>query len=300
MRLSSLLIILIVSALILSSGFLALRSCLDEDANAYYIADLLHTCKPIKIRFSGRTVILRLDDVQALAWRDISIQMIDEALRRNMPVVLGVIPMRLERDEKMVDYLKRNECNIEIAQHGWSHNIDSNLDIAEFSDLSKEEAYAKIIKGKRVLESITNRPITTFIPPNNRYSSGTVAALDETGFKVVSSEGSEYFDYTASTYNFEKQELVSVANVINDCNKSLDQKETCMIMLHPQDYTDNGVLDLEKYKNYLQLLDALEAMNVSFVKIQDFVDKDSIRFMPNNILASFLASLTKMDSSVNW
>lgn len=246
---------------------LAIKASLNEDSNIDYIVNLLYQCEPFQTNDSENMIILRIDDIQAFAWRDISIKMIDEAFGRNMPVVLGIIPKGLEEDKKILNYLKRNSCNIEIAQHGWE-NIDDPY-APEFGDLTEEEAYKRIIKGKAVLEKITDEPIITFIPPNNIYSAGTAIALEKTGFKIISSEGNEYFDYTATTYDFDVDSLTPVTEIINQCQKGLDKNNLCIIMIHPQDYAVEGKLDSEKYKNYLELLDELKKLNAGFVKMKD-------------------------------
>ena len=53
---------------------------------------------------AGNKVVLRIDDIQAYSWRNISIKMIEDALARKMPVVLGVIPLDLLEDDKLVGY----------------------------------------------------------------------------------------------------------------------------------------------------------------------------------------------------
>ncbi len=271
-RLASFFIGLSVFTLASISASFTIKNSLGEDSNLNYLALLFHRCEPLNYFKKEKNIILRIDDIQAFAWRDISIKMVNEAFKRKMPVVLAVIPVGLEKDRKIVNYLKKNLCNIEIAQHGWDNNIYNNPDIPEFGELNEKEAYERIIKGKKVLQKITKDPIITFIPPNNIYSSGTAVALEKTGFKIISNEGSGYFDYTASTYDFEHHKLTKVTEVINECKEGLLRKNLCIIMLHPQDYATEGRLDEEKYKNYLKLLDELEKMDVGFVKIKDLIN----------------------------
>ena len=100
--------------------------------------------------------MLRLDDVQAYSWRDISIQMIRDAYKFNAPTVAWVIPEKLADDRRMVQFLKRENCNIELAMHGWNHfgtpSETAKLKyITEFWDIGYDEARDKIIKAKNTL-----------------------------------------------------------------------------------------------------------------------------------------------------
>jgi len=215
-------------------------------------------------------VILRIDDVQAFTWRDVLIKMVNDALNRQVPVTLGVIPTGLTEDRKLTDFLERVKDNIEIAQHGYEHNL-AGVDAAEFGSLDEQEADQRIKKGQAILEKITNRPPLTFIPPHNLISSASMIALEKNGFRILSSEGEGYFDYTVSTYDFGSQELIPVSQIINSCQQEFEKKDLCVIAIHPQDYSSEENFNQEKYQHYLALLDSLEEMGVSFVRFKDLI-----------------------------
>jgi peptidoglycan/xylan/chitin deacetylase (PgdA/CDA1 family) len=261
-------ILLFIFILASWSAGIAIKDSLSDDSNISYVFNLLNPCKPFKNDSKENKVVLRIDDIQAFAWQDISIEMMKDALSREMPLVLGVIPNGIINDKEIFSYLRRNNCNIEIAQHGWSHDLNA----PEFEDLQEEEAYEKIMKGKEILEKITDEPITTFIPPNNIYSSGTATALEKAGFKAVSAEGDGYFDYTTFTYNLEEDKYTPVSQIISECQGGFDKNNLCIIMIHPQDYlSEDGKLDRERYKNYLVLLDEVEKMDAEVVKMKDLI-----------------------------
>ena len=266
-RLVSVLIILVIFGIIGKQMLASTKTYLGKDSNINYAARLLERCEPIKIVSGKNQVVLRVDDIQAFTWRETAIKMIEDAFENEMLVVLGVIPAGLQDDKKIYEYLKSNYCNLEIAQHGWDHRDNP----PEFVDMSEEAVYEAILKGKLVLQELTKDPIVTFIPPHNIYSKGTEIALGKASFKIISGEGEGDFDYTTSTYDFAKDELVPIPEIIGQCKDGLEKNNRCIIMLHPQDYATNGQLDEEKYKRYLDLLAELKKLDVSFVKMKDLV-----------------------------
>lgn len=264
----SLVIILAVWGVLTVGTLHSIKALLGENSNIYYLLDRFEQCEPIQTSDGENKVVLRVDDIQAFAWRETTIKMVDEALANNMPMVLGVIPAKLQEDPIMSKYLKRNHCKIEISQHGWDHQSEP----PEFTNLDEDAAYQRIIKGKAILQEITDFPIVTFIPPHNTYSEGTKKALERAGFLIISSEGSGVFDYTTSTYDSSKSALNPVSEVIDQCQEGLNKNNLCVVMLHPQDYTTNDQLDEEKYKKYSELLVELKKLNVSFVQMKDVIE----------------------------
>jgi hypothetical protein len=265
--------LLFVFSLVFSNGAVAVKKSFSYHSNINYILDLLYPCESFKTDPKENKVILRIDDIQAFYWRDLSIRMIEDAFKKEMPLVLGVIPVGLGKDRAIVNYLKRNSCNLEIAQHGLTHKIFSESDVPEFKNLTESEAYERIIGGKGILEKITDESIVSFIPPNNIYSSGTESALKKAGFKIISAEGDGYFDYTTFTYDFKSDKYTPVSEIMNECQKAFKKNNLCVIMIHPQDYATDGELDKEKYKNYLELLDEVEKMDIEVVKMKDLINE---------------------------
>ena len=264
----SLAIILVVWGILTNSALHSVKALLGNDSNIHNILDRLERCEPIQTLSNENKVVLRVDDVQAFAWRETTMKMIDDALANNIPPVLGVIPAKLNEDVVISRYLKKNHCKIEIAQHGWNHQSDP----PEFANLGEDEAYQRIIQGKSVLKEITDFSVITFIPPNNIHSEGTGKALIRAGFFIISSEGEGNFDFTTSTYDSATNRLNPISEVISQCKEGLNNKKICVVMLHPQDYTTNNKHDEEKYEMYSQLLSELNKLDASFVQMKDFVE----------------------------
>ncbi|MFC1727369.1 DUF2334 domain-containing protein, partial [Patescibacteria group bacterium] len=174
------------------------------------------------------------------------------------------------QDQTLIDYLKNKQCSLEIALHGWDHQNNP----PEFAEISEEEAYLRLTQGKNVLEEIFDDSIITFIPPHNQYSPEAKKALENTGFKVVSSEGDRQFDYTVSTFDSEKDRLNLVSEVIKECQAGLEENNLCVVMLHPQDYATDLKLDKSKYQSYLKLLDELKGLEVSLTTFSNITEDE--------------------------
>lgn len=270
----SLIIILVVFGIIGSTFFSSIKRTLKNKPDSDYLASSAFDSKPcqaFETKVSEKNIILRFDDVQAYAWREISMQMINKSLEKNISPLLGIIPEKIEEDTQIYQYLKNIGCQVEFAQHGWDHNIQTGGDIPEFGNLNEEEAYQKIIKGKKVIEKIAGEPLLTFIPPNNFYSQGTGQALKKADFQIISSEGDQPFDYSVSTYNSDRKELVPVSEIIKHCQQAVLEKDLCVVMFHPQDYATDDLLDQEKFSYFLELLNELEKLDFSFVTPKDLL-----------------------------
>lgn len=265
LRLSGILLIfgLMVSALIFimiptSNSKPILNGLFEED------------CLSVPSTLGNKTVVLRIDDIQAYTWRETSIKMIQEAASRNVPVTLGVIPTGLNDDRELVTFLKNRRCQAEFALHGLTHNSENGPEVPEFGSYSKDEAFNKIKEGQKTLQYITSASIVSWIPPLNIQSTGTIEALGELGFTHLSAEGKNKFDYDATTFIYGSNILVSPEDVVATCQKVFEKKSHCIIMLHPQDFATGLDHNEEKYQQYyVGLLDALGQQGVTFARLKD-------------------------------
>src|SRR5262249_13376226 len=148
-------IFLVLTVALLTSGGLFYVAIASTNNNYTVITEGLRTCAPEAPDPSGQMIILRIDDVQDYASHAATIQMIEDAEAKGMPVVAGVIPKDVTLDQSLVDYLRTKECNIEIALHGYDHQPiervedGTRIHSAEFERLSAREARTRIAKGLR-------------------------------------------------------------------------------------------------------------------------------------------------------
>jgi predicted deacetylase len=243
--------------------------------NANSFISYHNECVDLKYLNQERTIILRMDDIAAWQYETESKVLVSDILKRNLAVSLGVIPEGLENDMRVVNWLReiRKDNKIEIVLHGYNH--DPN----EFIDLSKKEATLKIIEGKKILKNVIRVEPITFIPPYNEYSSGTIQALEDEGFRVFSAKNDEFdidksmisLGFNARTYEFDKERYVPVEEVIENCAKSLDDNGICVIMMHPQDYMRDGEMDMNKYGDFILLLNELKKLDADFKTFKDML-----------------------------
>lgn len=226
----------------------------------------------------GGYVVLRLDDVQAFMWTDISMRMMEDAFEFGAPVVAGVIPKGVDQDKSLIHFLRKYECRIEIVQHGWDHSFvdageayggeEVGQHVPEFAALSEAEARVRLERGYDLLADAVDSGLPKiFIPPNNVISDEAKTAMRKLEYPILSSEGSNPFDYQASTYDFAKTEINPADEVVNTCRESIRQRGSCVIMIHPQDYVDDSreKIDPKEYEEYLNMLRMFSADHVRFV-----------------------------------
>lgn len=261
---------LIIAMVILSNIFVifsVIGDVLENGSNLNMIVDDNFTCQKGEPRnYNHKKIVLRIDDIQAFAWQSAQLEILDNLISRNIPATLGVIPFNIMTDPVIYKFLKKNNCRFDIAQHGWDHNFQSkNYDQGEFVGTGEAEAQKLIQSGRNELVKITEQAITTFIPPNNQYSLGTRQALIDLGYTIISADGQEPFDFTIATFDASTNKLTPIENIISECQEALEEKDLCIILIHPQDYTWQDRLNKYMFENYfIIMMDKLENLDAEF------------------------------------
>jgi predicted deacetylase len=267
----------IICITIVTSASYVLTNALAGENNIDLLTSMLIPCTDKPYATSSRMVALRLDDVQAYAFADATERTMNDALSRGIPLVLGVIPNHLRDDQVLYKYLRANRCSVEFAVHGWDH-IEPVPGKGEFAFLDQAEAEKRLSNGREVIERLSRESVGAFIPPNNEYSTSTAMALIKLKFDRVSAYEREYLDVDASMVDFTIDRFGSAANVVQTCEARYVQgDDLCTVMLHPQDFVTDGVLDEAKYAEYLKMLVLFQDAGVAFVRFEDVVKKVPIR-----------------------
>lgn len=261
------------TGLIFYMAFSLFMYALNDDNNFDHVSFVLTSCKEQQYEPGARNIIIRVDDIQAYAWTDISTQMIEDAKIRSVPLVLGVIPIGLRDDFEFYTYLREERCFVEYALHGWD-NLEPEPTVGEFAQLDEDEARDRLEKGINVIDRLARTDLVTFIPPLNQLSPGAHAALEELDFKVVSSYGDRRYDMDTSTFDFVIDEIVTLDRIVAECDAAFAAGEgECVIMMHPQDFLTDGELDTEKYALYIEVLDYYNSNDYTFVRFIDTLEE---------------------------
>ena len=253
---------------------------LNDQNNIKLVENALYECKPINLQNSDKYIVLRLDDVQAYGWTDISIRMMNDAMQRGGTITAGVIPKNIDTDKRIVEFFNKYECNVEIAIHGYDHGIgefspDFN---GEFALLSEDEAKERLTLAKVELRKISKQKPVTFIPPNNQLSEGAKNAVQSEILPIISGEGDNYFDYDAATWNFVTNSFVNSDKVISDCESTFKEgKNLCVIMLHPQDFSNpDSSTDESRYNEYIKILNYFESNNIPAITFKEIASRNNV------------------------
>ena len=224
------------------------------------------------ISISEPTILLRLDDVRAYSIP--SPYVIDETLKNNISITLGVIPKNLDKDERMVYYLRKvkNNSLIEIAQHGFSHKeSDNNMTLEDINN------------GNIIIQKTLGVFPVTYIPPFNEILNSTRHLL-ESRFLLISSgqnvikEGKvAELGQTTETYNYEGGVEISEKDILSKCYDNLNRYNFCVIAIHPQEFTTyfpepNNDINLNKLEEYGLFLNNLKQLNATFKTFKDVVE----------------------------
>lgn len=249
----------------------------EESELEYHIINYVDINKSYKVVFpTEKSIIIRLDDVQGYLWRDLTINLTDTVLSKNMSITLAVIPTRINKDIIMKKYLLNISRNnkVEIAQHGFNHTVD------EFNNLSINDSYNSILSGSEIIEKILRVNPITFIPPYNTYNNNTSYVLSTLNFMILSGSRDEYsignnisrIGFNTETKYSNQTELIPVDDILNECKISLDNRNICVIMVHPQDYIDsNKLMNATKYNEFINLLDGIKSLHVKSITFKDLI-----------------------------
>lgn len=150
----------------------------------------------------GPCIVLRYDDYSAdPRWKSFEAAFANTIEALQIPIVYSVVPRICEcaHDPSSRIYYPLTSAEVqaldpllakglvEIAQHGYTHQHRSGASPwTEFVGAPFAEQVERIGAGRRQLESLFGREVTTFVPPWNAYDSVTVDALRTLNFRCVS------------------------------------------------------------------------------------------------------------------
>ena len=215
----------------------------------------------VELSWSTNKIIVRIDDINEDTSTDILKTIVTESQKLWVPLVLSVVSDGLEKNHDLMQFLKSESCNVEIAIHGWDHFFAESTTwekkiTTEFSDISFEDALDRLAKAKQVLSSLTDEPIITFTPPYNIISTWGILALKKSWIHVLSSIWSGVFDAHQEN-TLEKKKTFSKEEVLQNCKFSLDKDNVCIILLDIDTFLSRETHQLDPvwYREYLSVIE---------------------------------------------
>jgi len=215
--------------------------------------------------------IFRLDDIcPTMNWSNF-LKLLAIFEKYDIKPILGVIPdnqdKKLSVNPPQEDFWKIIRDLYQkkwiIAQHGYQHSYVTKKsgiiglnNYSEFSNLSYEEQFKKIKRGKEILENYIGSPVSWWMAPAHSFDKNTCKALKELNF--------QYITDGVALFPFKKYGLNWIPQQIWKPQKKLFG--TWTICIHP-----NGIND-----TFIKQLDSFIASNLTALNNVSFTPKKSI------------------------
>jgi len=199
-------------------------------------------------------VVFRFDDYSSTSATNLERRIIDLFSRYQAPITFGVIPFAcaddihdpapqetIPLDPSKIDLLKSayDDGILDVGLHGYSHQTISKDYYSEFEGLDYERQLAKLNKGKAYLEEILDAPVSTFVPPWNRYDLNTLKALETAGFTTISADlkgistEKSNLDFLPATCS-----IAQVRDCVDTARADLDRQPVVVMLFHEYDFKE--------------------------------------------------------------
>ena len=199
-------------------------------------------------------VVFRFDDYSARSSTDLEQRIIGLFAEHKLPVTFAVIPFVCSGDihdpspQKLIplppakaEILKTayRQGILDVALHGYSHQTNGQPPYTEFAYLDYASQTRKLAEGKRVLEEILDAPVTTFVPPWNKYDLHTLRALEDLGFTTLSAnrKGPGRSDtglfFLPATCGLQK-----LAEAVAAARASAEKQPVVVVLFHEYDFKE--------------------------------------------------------------
>ena len=254
------------------------------------------------------TVVFRYDDYSALSSTNLELRIINAFRSMDASITFGVIPFVCKGDvidpspQDVVpmtsmkgDILKtafKDEI-LEIALHGYSHQTINTKQGTEFSGLDYISQVERLSKGKKLLEGITGAPVTTFIPPWNRYDLNTLLALKELAFSTLSAErGGEITKESLLNFLPVTCSLLQLRDAVKAARSSSDTQPVIVVLFHEYEFQDinekSGNITFQEFSDLLKWLNSERDVRLkSFTQAASLInDLSASRYLANNRINS--------------
>jgi peptidoglycan/xylan/chitin deacetylase (PgdA/CDA1 family) len=259
-------------------------------------------------------VIFRIDDIADYWVVPAKIATMDAFISKNQSVSLALVMNHVGNNSKIVEKISEgvNKGLFELAIHGWDH--------IPYTHLSEEEQKNSLYKANEKMRLLFGNRSDIFVPPENLFNDATLKAMNQLGFKILSSDPSVEgkFDkgksiFVASdriNYNNKKtnQSIFhvprtisfkgydengnwsrnSAENILGNVTNNIRTYGYAVILLHPQDFmkayvngTVTETLDKNQVEDLSQLIDSVLSKNIHITSFSRIVGIEPKSYSPS-------------------
>ena len=283
----------------------------------FVCAFLFAGCDSHPIEQKQVKVVFRFDDYSARSSTAMELRIIDAFRNNEASFTIGVIPFICADDvhdpspqdivpltTKKADILRTGyeDGILDIALHGYSHQTNNAENMMEFSSLDYNIQIERLAKGKRFLEHVIGAPVTTFIPPWNKYDLNTLRALEELGFSTLSADdGGEVTEHAKINFLLPNTcFLLQLRDAVKAARTSSSSQPLIVVLFHEYDFKEidekRGSIHYQEFSdlmNWLKFQKDVQLLSISQATtlINDLGAKRFLLNKRHRFLNSLLPSL---------
>lgn len=215
----------------------------------------LTACTKHPIETKRINVVFRFDDYSAYSNTDLELKIIDAFRRHEACLTIGVIPYACAGDihdpsdqaviplSSIKGEILKNGLHdgiVDVALHGYSHQTIGTEQWTEFSGLDYNSQIKRLAKGKKFLEEMIDAPVSTFVPPWNRYDANTLQALEKLEFSTLSADNKKREVTQACKLNFLPYScnLFGLRDAVKKSRTSPEPQPVIVVLFHEYDFKE--------------------------------------------------------------
>ena len=246
---------------------------------------LLTACSEELVKDKKINIAFRMDDPSSLSSTETELKVLDAFSKNEASVTYGIVPFAcrngndpsaqdlhafgVEKGNIFKKWIEKG--TLDIALHGYSHQTRDAVNKSEFKGANYDSQLEKLLKGKKLLETLMDVPVTTFIPPWNQYDTNTLNALEEAEFSTISAAIS-IKDSPITTLNFLPYtvEPLYIHDAIKEARASLDVQPLIVVLFHVYDFKEvnkeYGYMTFKEFEDQLRWLKSqkdIQLMSIS-------------------------------------
>ncbi len=214
-------------------------------------------------------VSLRFDDPSSTSDRELEEGILAAVQTAGIPITVAVIPfsrqesglisLTKERAAHLID--AQNAGVIEVAQHGYCHE-STRAEMqprSEFMGVDATRQIEWIHEGRRVLETIFDRPVVGFAPPWNTFDRATTQSLEKLKFRYLSAGWEMDAGCSpALSYLPARCQMASLPEILKALEVFASFDPVVVAVMHHYDFAESGnsqaPTDLNRFRALLQTL----------------------------------------------